>query len=266
MQVILTLEEWLVIDEGVDTGHPRGRMQDDLVVGSPWHEVVCVAIDHDVRSVGADRPLRFEPDPEHPTGETFVVAEVKACYPSAYPAAMGPNDPDSHTLLTVGRARFWVPGRLQGPRIEGTVSLSYDHGFPIEHPAWSHIGPPPEERRMHGVVARIRAVPVYIAPPLPGSAEYGRCDGVRAGLGTPLDVPSVLAPLEAKKPDGFALPLDRPAPDAGFGGSWCNPQAGGFWTSRECLVHLELDDIPATTPPSTGTPRSRRWTRRPSRR
>jgi hypothetical protein len=248
MQVIVGLATWLVIDEGVDTGHPKGKMQDDLVVGSPWHQVVAIAQDHDVRPVGAERPLRFEPDPDHPTGATAVVAEVVAHYPSA----MDVNDPDGHTLLSVGPVRFWMPGEVQGPRVEGIVALDHDHDFPIEHPAWSRIGPPPHGRAMRGVVRRIRRVPVYMAPPRPGSAEEGRSDGVRAGLGAPHDVPSVLARVEAKQPEGFALPLDRPAPDAGTDGSWCNPEAGGFWTSQGCLVHLELDDAPAEPPATRG--------------
>lgn len=180
--------------------------------------------------------MRLELDPEHPTGETFVVAEVIAHYPSP----PGWNETEGHTLLRVGPARFWISGRVEGdsPRVEGTVSLAY--GFPYEHPAWSRIGLPRQERRMCGVVRRIRRVPVYMAPPHPGSAEYGGFDGVRAGLGAPHDVPSALAQVVAKRPDAFALPLDRPEPDAGLGGDWGSPQAGGFWTSQERLVHLEL--------------------------
>jgi hypothetical protein len=246
VQVIVALPTWVVHDEGVDTGHPKGRMQDDLVVGSSWHHVVCTAQDHDLRAVGVERPLRFEPDPHHPTGQTAVVADVAA----HYPWAMGVNDPDGHTLLSVGLVRFWVPGHVQGPRVVGVVSLVYDHDFPVEHHGWSRIGPPPHGREMRGMVRRIRRVPVYMAPPRPGSAEYGHAAGVRAGLGAPYDVPSALARVEAKQPEGFALPLDRPEPDAGTDGSWCNPEAGGFWSSLECLVNLELWNAPVE--PATG--------------
>jgi hypothetical protein len=166
-----------------------------------------------------------------------VVAEVQARYP-----AIGLNDPEGYTLLSCGPARFWVDGQLEGPRVEGTVSLEYDNGMPIHRPAWQDIGPPPEHRTMRGVVQRIRRVPVYIAPPRPGSPEYGRADGVAAGLGAPHDVRSVTERIaKTRQPAGFALPLDRPEPDAGFDGSWGNPQAGGFWTSQGCLIHLRLD-------------------------
>lgn len=234
--MVIWLDDWVLRDEGVATGRRWGRRDEELRVGSRWLEVVCVAVEGSLQAVPADRAIRFVPDLAHPQAATAVVAEVEAVLAPPLPENAG-----SYTLASCGPARFWARGRLGTGGVTGSVSLAYDHEVPVTSPA-SEPESPPRNGWMDGVVARIRRVPVYIAPPRPGSPEFGRAAGVEAGFGAPFDVDSTGQPFEVPQTERFELPIDRPAPDAGYDGHWCYPERGGFWASTACLIHLELED------------------------